>query len=99
AVDGDYPLVGTLALEGGGDLHAALARRDGTWGAVAEASTLNRLNIKVGERVMIGDQSYVVRDVIATEPDRSANVFTLGPRVMVAYESLASTGLVQPGSL
>lgn len=99
AVDAAYPLIGTVTLEGAGDLRTALAQRDGTWGAAAEAATLNRLNLKLGDRLMVGDQSYVVRAVVAGEPDRSANVFTLGPRVMVSYDSLASTGLVQPGSL
>jgi putative ABC transport system permease protein len=99
AVDGVYPLIGTVSLDGADDLRQALAQRDGAWGAAVEAATLSRLGIRLGDRLMVGDQSYVVRAVIAGEPDRSANVFTLGPRVMIAYDSLASTGLVQPGSL
>lgn len=99
AVDGVYPLIGTVSLDGADDLRQALAERDGAWGAAVEAATLNRLGIRLGDRLMVGDQSYVVRAVIAGEPDRSANVFTLGPRMMIAYDSLTSTGLVQPGSL
>lgn len=99
AVDGAYPLIGRVTLDTAADLQQALALRDGQWGAVVEAATLNRLDIRTGDRIDVGDQSYVVRAVITGEPDRSANVFTLGPRVMVAHDSLASTGLVQPGSL
>lgn len=99
AVDGAYPLIGDVTLQGGGSLADALAQRDGQWGAAAEAATLTRLNAKLGDRLMVGDQTYTVRAVLATEPDRSANVFTLGPRLMVALDSLPSTGLVQPGSL
>jgi putative ABC transport system permease protein len=99
AVDGSYPLIGTISLDGADDLRQALAQRDGVWGAAVEAAALNRLNIKLGDRLTVGDQSYVARAVVAGEPDRSANVFTLGPRVMIAYDSLTSTGLVQPGSL
>ncbi len=104
AVDGFYPLVGHVDLNGatlqnGGDLRQALAQRDGVWGAAVEPATLARLGIKPGDRIAIGDQSYAVRGVITAEPDRATNVFTLGPRVMVSLDSLSATGLVQPGSL
>jgi putative ABC transport system permease protein len=99
AVDGAYPLVEGIRLAAGGSLAAALARRDGLWGAAVERAVLVRLGLAVGERLRVGDQDYEIRDVIEREPDRGANVFTLGPRVMVAMESLEGTGLVQPGSL
>jgi putative ABC transport system permease protein len=99
AVDGAYPLIGDVTLQGGGTLADALAQRDGQWGAAAETATLTRLGAKLGDKIKIGNQAYIVRAVLANEPDRSANVFTLGPRVMVALDSLNSTGLVQPGSL
>ncbi len=105
AVDGAYPLVGAVTLRGGegkggeGDLAHALGWRDGAWGAVAEPATLARLGLTQGDRVSVGEASYILRGSIEAEPDRSANVFTLGPRLMVAADSLNATGLVQPGSL
>jgi putative ABC transport system permease protein len=99
AVDGAYPLVEGIALASGGSLADALARRDGVWGAAVERAVLARLGLAIGGRLRIGDQDYEIRDVIEREPDRGANVFTLGPRTMVALESLGGTGLVQPGSL
>ncbi|MGH7255906.1 MAG: ABC transporter permease, partial [Nitrospirales bacterium] len=36
--------------------------------------------------------------LLRKEPDRVANLFSLGPRVMVSREALAATQLVQPGS-
>src|SRR3954468_12668512 len=36
AVDDPYPLFGHFDLREGGDLHDAIARRDGVWGAVVE---------------------------------------------------------------
>ena len=47
----------------------------------------------------IGELSYEVRGTILREPDRAAQVFTLGPRVLVHMDSLPATGLEQPGSL
>lgn len=100
AVDDAYPLLGTIGLDSTNEnFRAALARRDGAWGAIVERATLNRLGIKVGDKINVGDASFAIRAVIANEPDRSANVFTLGPRVMVALPALAETGLIQPGSL
>jgi len=99
AVDGAYPLVGTVTVEGAVNLQEALSQRNGVWGAVVESSALLRLDVRLGSRIMVGDQEYELRAVVRGEPDRSANVFTLGPRVFVALDSLPGTGLVQPGSL
>jgi putative ABC transport system permease protein len=100
AVDDAYPLLGTIGLDGTNEnFRDALAQRHGAWGAIVERATLNRLGLKIGDRVSVGDVSFAIRAVITNEPDRSANVFTLGPRVMVAFPALAETGLIQPGSL
>ena len=100
AIDALYPLVGTLRLQGDGDLAAALAKRpDGRFGAALEPATLSRLALKLGDEIEVGDGRFVVAAIIDNEPDRSANVFTLGPRVMVDQTALAATGLEQPGAL
>jgi putative ABC transport system permease protein len=99
AADAAYPLVGTVTVDGAANLKEALALRDGVWGAAVENSALLRLDAKIGDRIVVGDQAYELRAVVRNEPDRSANVFTLGPRVLVALDSLGGTGLVQPGSL
>lgn len=100
AVDGAYPLYGAVALAGGGALDGALARRDGRWGAVAEPGVLDRTGLSVGDTIRVGDLVYAIRGVIQSEPDRAgSNSFSLGPRLMVALDSMAETGLFQPGSL
>ncbi|HKY93945.1 MAG TPA: FtsX-like permease family protein [Kiloniellales bacterium] len=99
AVDTAYPLYGALELApptGGAD---ALAEIDGRFGAAVESDLLERLGIAVGEEIRIGEQSFVVRATIAREPDRTASAFTFGPRVLIALDSLAGTGLDGPGSL
>ena len=99
AVAGPYPLYGSLDLAPSMTPDQALERRDGVWGAVADADLLTRLGLKVGDLVGIGDARFQLRATIRHEPDRVATVFSLGPRLMVAAEALPSTGLVQPGSL
>ncbi|WP_298377815.1 FtsX-like permease family protein [Azospirillum sp.] len=100
AVDDLYPLYGALTLRDGVDLKNALARRDGQWGAVVEASLMDRLGVALGDPIRVGDSVYRVAGVLDREPDRaSSNAFSLGPRLMVALPSLEATGLLQPGSL
>jgi putative ABC transport system permease protein len=98
AVDGAYPLVGTVGLAPVQPQAAALARRDGAWGAAVDANLLTRLDVKLGDRVLIGDAVFELRATIVKEPDRVATVFSLGPRFLVADQALDATGLVRPGS-
>ena len=95
AVDGAYPLAGDIRLSGGMTLEDALA--DG--GAAVEPLLLERLGLAVGDRVEVGEGSFIVRAVLDREPDRAVGLFSFGPRFMVDPEGLRRTGLVQPGSL
>ncbi len=100
AVEPGYPLYGAIELKGGGRLTDALARRDNIWGAVVEESALKRMNLVPGDRLRVGDVTVEVRGIIAREPDRGLNAFaSLGPRLMIPFEAVAESGLVQPGSL
>ncbi len=98
AVDGAYPLAGSVVLEPAMPLAAALARRDGAWGAAIDANLLDRLGIGPGDRLRVGDAVFEARAVVAGEPDRVATILSLGPRMLVAADALAATGLVLPGS-
>lgn len=100
AVDGVYPLYGSVALAPEGDLHTALANRDGRWGALVEDGLLDRLGLKTGDTLRLGEGAFTVRGVLTREPDRASNgAFSLGPRVMIGLPSLEGTGLLQPGSI
>ncbi len=98
-IDGVYPLFGQMTLTPDLDLAKALSVRDGVAGAVAEPELFSRLKIQVGDRVRLGDIEVQVRAVIGVEPDRTAGVASLGPRLMVSAETLDDTGLVRLGSL
>ena len=98
-VDSRYPLYGALALAGDVAPNAVFEHRDTGWGAVAEVNLLRRLELRVGDKIQIGDARYEIRGEIKREPDRGADAFVLGPRLMVARDSLSETGLIQEGSL
>lgn len=99
AVDAAYPLYGAFEVQPETALDRALAKDGETWGAVADESLLNTLDLEVGDEIQVGDTRYELRGTVGHEPDRAARIFTLGPRLLVSRESLAASGLEQPGSL
>ena len=99
AVDQAYPLYGAVRLEPDATLAEALAVRNGRPGLVAERVVLERLNLRPGDTVRLGEGLFEVRGTLTEEPDRVASPAVLGPRAMIAADALAATRLVQPGSL
>src|SRR5690606_36896215 len=61
AVDAVYPVYGAVTLEPQQDLQAALAQRDGRWGAAADPVLLQQLELEIGDTLRVGDLDYVVR--------------------------------------
>jgi putative ABC transport system permease protein len=94
AVDPAWPLVGRA--EPGAD---ALAAGEGRFGLAAEQIVLDRLALKPGDVVRVGEASLAVRGAISAEPDRVASPSILGPRVLIPLAALPQTGLIQPGSI
>ncbi len=99
AVDQAYPLYGSVGLDPAIAIGKALGRRDGVWGAAAEAALLAHLGLAPGDYLRIGQSVYQLRAVLTGEPDKISRGFAFGPSVLIARDSLAGTGLVQPGSL
>jgi putative ABC transport system permease protein len=94
AVQAGFPFYGTLTLRDGSYSHAQLTGR----GALVRPELLAQLNLRVGDRILIGTQPFEIRGVIASEPGRSLGNFSLGPRVLVDYADLEATGLLSFGS-
>lgn len=92
-VDSVYPLYGTLAVRG-----RSAARRDDR--TVWIAPTLaQRLGVGAGGTVRLGSADFVVGGIVAEEPDRLGEGFTLGPVAIVSLAGIARSGMIQPGSL
>lgn len=97
-VSDTYPLAGVVTLEGGGDFKRAIApSADGTAGAVVERVLIDRLGLKLGDRILVGELPLIVRGVLVQEPDRLSRGFALGPRVLVRRQAIEQTGLIEPG--
>ncbi|MFO0198697.1 MAG: ABC transporter permease, partial [Alphaproteobacteria bacterium] len=91
AVDGAYPLFGTLEVQP----PVALAAGD----ILLDPFIAEKLEVAPGAVLRIGEARFTFSATIAQEPDKVASPSLLGPRAMIALASLAETRLIQPGSL
>ncbi len=96
AVDDAYPLYGDVAI--------ADAEKTGPlWRdpavVLAERTLLDRLGLSVGSTLAIGETTVTIGGILGEQPDRLADRLAYGPKLLMSRETLANTGLVQPGSL
>jgi putative ABC transport system permease protein len=97
AIDKAYPLYGTLQTTPQNP--DTFANINGVYGTAVDEALLSRLGIKLGDTLKIGAANLEVRATISSEPDKIAGGIAFGPRMMISQEALATTGLIQPGSL
>ena len=95
AVAPGYPLRGRLALQGQGQVDAAVPAPGEVW---VDPALLDALGLQLGQALALGERTFRVSAAIEREPDRGAGFMNFAPRVMLHATDLASTGLVQPAS-
>ncbi|MGZ8290372.1 MAG: ABC transporter permease [Telluria sp.] len=103
AVTKGYPLRGQVkvsldaaqASEAQGTRTADIPAAGTVW---VDPAILTMLGAKVGGSITIGDKSFTVAQLIASEPDRGASFVNFAPRVMLSMDDLAATKLVDSGS-
>jgi putative ABC transport system permease protein len=93
-IERGFPLYGDFRMEDGRAFDAALVERGG---AVVAPLLLERLSLRVGDKVKIGDKEFEIRGVTTQEPG-SGGGFRLGPRVFVSRADLETAGLTGFGS-
>jgi putative ABC transport system permease protein len=99
-VDDRWPLFGTPKLIPAQNLHDVLAcEDDGVCGVAAEQSLLDRLHVRRGDLLKLGNATIRVMAVLDSEPDRISTGFSFGPRLLISIKGLPATGLVTPESL
>ena len=104
AVEAGYPLYGALKTEPSQPLDRLLhpdrsqCQTLPCHGAVVQEALLLRMGLAIGDRFKIGKAEFLITGLVRTEPDRLANAFSLGPRVIISAAGLKSSALVQPGS-
>ena len=105
AVEKNYPVYGSVSLtdEAGKPLamtvQEALAVDGDNFGAAVEKEVLSRLDLHLGDKIMVGQQGFVLKAIIAHEPDRLSSMgYNLAPRLLVSMQALGKTGLVVEGA-
>src|SRR5438874_5933525 len=95
AVQPEYSLYGAVVLQGADRYSYALLRDHG---ALVRPELLTALGVEVGDEITIGQAPFAIRGVIVSEPGRRVGGFSLGPRVIIDYADLPSTGIISFGS-
>ena len=94
AIDGNWPLYGALTLKDGRTVGAPPTGQ--AW--IAEGAA-ERLGLTKGSTFAVGSAKLVVAGIIASEPDRLGEGFTLGPVVLVDTGFPQAAGLTAPGAM
>ncbi|HEU4775825.1 MAG TPA: FtsX-like permease family protein, partial [Telluria sp.] len=103
AVSPGYPLRGQLRITTD-PTQAAAAKGSKTDTTPAPGTVWVDLNIltalrtSVGGTIVVGDKTFTIAQLIASEPDRGPSFANFAPRVMFSLGDLAATGLVDNGS-
>ena len=99
AVSAAYPLRGELTFseQPFGEVRPALSGPDPgeVW---LDSRLFPLLDVQIGQRVAIGEAQFTVTAAARTEPDQGASFYGYGPRVLMHYDDIPATGVVQPGS-
>ena len=99
AVSDEYPLRGELTYSEqpfGAVLPAAGGPARGeVW---LESRLFPLLDVAIGDQVSIGEATFTVAAAARTEPDQAASFGGYGPRLLMHYDDIPATGVVQPGS-
>ncbi len=99
AVSAGYPLRGQLQITNTLFGQANPTSNGPPQGEVwAEDRVLNELALEVGQSVNIGEGTFKITRVLVYEPDRGNSFYSFTPRIMMHWDDVAITEVVQPGS-
>ena len=99
AVQNNYPLRGQMQINAGPGTPTETTRAVPQPGSVwVDPGLLTALGVQVGHSLWLGERLLRIERVIVVEPDRAGGFMGLQPRVMLHWDELAATGLVQPAS-
>ncbi len=99
AVSDQYPLIGELEvsekLYGTSYATAETPQNGEAW---VEDRVLNELGINLNQYINIGEASFKVTRVLIYEPDKGNSFYSFTPRVLIGWQGVAATKVIQPGS-
>lgn len=93
-IEPPFPLVGNFVMSDGKPFDFKLLENRG---AVVAPILLEKLNLKVGDKIRIGEADFEIRATFDEEPGDSGG-FRLGPRVFIERKAFDETGINRSGS-
>ncbi len=99
AVDPAYPLLGTIEPVGTVPLARQLSPDDGSPGTLVAPGLLDRLGLKVGDRLALGETWLTIGGIVQSVPDQVSQGIAIGYPVLVSITALDAAGVLEPGSL
>jgi putative ABC transport system permease protein len=98
-VGAGYPLRGRLRIAdvpfGAARVTREIPARGAVW---TDARLASVLDVSLGDELELGTARFRITRILAHEPDRGGDAFSIAPRVLVNLGDLGTTKLVQPGS-
>ncbi len=99
AVSSSYPLIGEVKIKNTEDGVITPLTSGPKQGELwAEQRLLEQLSVSLGDEVYIGDAPLLLSKVLVSEPDRGLGFVSMGPRVLMHWQDIDATGVIQEGS-
>lgn len=98
AADAAYPLRGELRSAAAPFAEERPGGSPAPGEAWVEPRLLVALGLAMGDSIDVGMKSLRISRVLTYEPDRANNFYSLTPRVLINFDDLQATGVIQPGS-
>lgn len=99
ALSEDFPLYGELSVSDSRfsePYPIGHGPKSGTVWLAGQA--LDRLGLKTGEFITLGERSFLITKVLVQEPDQQAGFYSMNPRALIHLADLESTAVLGPGS-
>ncbi|MGD8520490.1 MAG: ABC transporter permease, partial [Desulfobacterales bacterium] len=93
-VEKSYPFYGRMVMQSARKFKNVLAPGR----IVVSQSLLDRLELKLGDQLRIGQALLKIEDVVLQEPDQPVEFLSLGPRIFISADDLDQLDLVKKGS-
>ena len=95
AVERGFPFYGELKLLSGQVFDQRLLSG---FGVLVKPELLAQLDVKVGDSITLGSQTFTIRGLIESEPGRQLGGFSIGPRVFADLDDVQKTNLLGFGA-
>lgn len=99
AIEENYPFYGSIELVNQGAVNAPLQSKLKTENRIwIYADLVHQLQVNVGDSLKIGDSTFVIDDIIKTDP--AAGISTnMAPRIFLNRNHLEKTNLIKKGTI